>query len=99
METEWYLVREQGGEQYGPFPTSELQSLVDEGRRTRTDRVGSEGMSDWAKVSDLPQLGLNWESSRKVPPPVDNPFTTTDNPYGSPTSPVTNGQGPRFDPA
>jgi TM2 domain-containing membrane protein YozV len=99
METEWYLVREQGGQQYGPFPTSELQSLVDEGRMTRTDRVWSEGMSDWAKVSDLSHLGLNWEASRKIPPPLDNPFTAADNPYAPPFSPITNGGGPRFDPA
>ncbi len=73
METEWYLVREQGGEQYGPFRASELQGLVDDGRLTPTDRLWSEGMSDWEPASALTQLGLNWPQTRKVPPPV-NPY-------------------------
>ena len=86
METEWYLVREHGGEQYGPFRTSELQGLVDDGRLTPTDRLWSDGMTDWQPASSLSQLGLNWPQLRKVPPPVS--------PYGQPT---VQGDGPRYD--
>jgi TM2 domain-containing membrane protein YozV len=86
METEWYLVREHGGEQYGPFRTSELQGLVDDGRLTPTDRMWSEGMSEWEPASSLANLGVAWPQMRKIPPPV--------NPY-EPTVPP--GDGPRYD--
>ena len=73
METEWYLVQQHGEGKYGPFRTSELQALVDDGRLTPNDRLWSEGMDDWEPAFQLTHLNIQWPHNRNVPPPVD-PF-------------------------
>lgn len=84
MQPQWYLVREHGGEQYGPFPESELQSLVDEGRLVPSDRLWCEGMRDWAPASSLTQLGLDWRGSTYA----SSPYAPYASPHAPPSGPV-----------
>jgi hypothetical protein len=47
-----YFVK-RGDQEYGPYSLADLQLYVQQGNVAQTDKVRSEGMSDWAPVSSV----------------------------------------------
>lgn len=71
MDRKWYLVRQQGGEQYGPFDTPQLRTFIAEGRLIASDRLWHEGMTDWVPASSVSELDFSASLPPNIPPVPD----------------------------
>jgi predicted Zn finger-like uncharacterized protein len=64
---EWYLAID--GQQHGPFAFAELVEKVRQGEVVGRHYVWHDGMPDWTRVRDLPDLASYLEAPRAPPPP------------------------------
>ena len=82
----WFYAR--NGEQKGPVSVQELFRLAEVGEfNPKQDLVWREGMSDWKKVSDIPEL-THPSAGQKPVATQASPTrpTTSDNPYQAPAA-------------
>jgi hypothetical protein len=58
MTQEWYVARKGQGEgkRYGPVPLNQLRDLVDSGKVRPDDLVWNEGMTNWQRADQCPEL-------------------------------------------
>lgn len=70
MKDSWFFRRDDG-EQQGPLSTDEIRSMLDRGELEPGDWVWSEGMADWRRVDQVPELGPAPAGS---PPSADTPI-------------------------
>lgn len=54
MAGQWYY--DKNGQQLGPVPTNQLQSLIQSGQLRGNDLVWREGMTDWMPLGSIPEL-------------------------------------------
>jgi len=57
------------GQQSGPFPLPQIQSMIQNGQITRTSFVWKNGMAEWAAAEKVPEL-QNLFASTPPPPPM-----------------------------
>ncbi|MEL6186904.1 MAG: AgmX/PglI C-terminal domain-containing protein, partial [Myxococcota bacterium] len=63
---EWYVAID--GQQHGPFAFAELVSKVERGDVVGRHYVWHDGMSDWTRVRDMPDLATYLEQNVSPPP-------------------------------
>ncbi|MGJ8726613.1 MAG: DUF4339 domain-containing protein [Roseibacillus sp.] len=83
----WFYAH--NGEQRGPVSQEELTSLAASGQFTPAkDLVWREGMSDWKKVSEVPELNLSPPSTSTKPAEsaLAHSEASTNDPYKSPAA-------------
>jgi len=56
-----------GGQQSGPYDLGTVKQQIQNGRITKDTLVWSEGMANWAKAGDVPEIAPSFSS---VPPPL-----------------------------
>lgn len=67
--SKWYLAVD--GKQQGPMSQDELMEYVRNGQATAASFVFTQGMSDWKKMSDVPELaGAVSAAGASAPPPA-----------------------------
>lgn len=57
------------GQQQGPYPVSQLQQYAQGGQFTRESLVWSQGMAQWTKAGEVPELAQLFASTPPPPPP------------------------------
>jgi hypothetical protein len=61
------------GQQYGPVPTEELISWIQQGRVTASDSVWCEGMAQWAPAGNVPAFMGHFPQAPYAPPAQGQP--------------------------
>ena len=56
MDKLWYYTQGASQEKKGPIPEAEIKSLAADGQILATDLLWTDGMTNWAPLSALPQL-------------------------------------------
>ncbi|HEY5226850.1 MAG TPA: DUF4339 domain-containing protein [Methylovirgula sp.] len=69
-ERSWFTAFD--GKQEGPFPESQIGSLIGAGRITRDTLVWADGMTDWQRAGDVP--GFVFSARAPAPPPLSPSF-------------------------
>lgn len=60
-ETQWHIAYR--GERYGPYSTSRMWELIEEGRVTRKTHVWNRIMGEWRKAGEVLPFATAWEES------------------------------------
>src|SRR4051812_2790029 len=62
------------GNEYGPVSELQLRQWISAGRANLDTRARRQGETDWHRLGDLPEFGVNSPS----PPPAPSPAVATD---------------------
>jgi len=72
--TQYYIISK--GQQSGPFPESEVQSMLASGALATTDLCWAEGMTDWKPIHDV----ITRPTNVPPPPPLQQSPSTSSTP-------------------
>ena len=94
--SKWYYT-DNTGAQVGPVPTSELKSLISEGRVPASGLAWKEGVADWQGLSQIPELqdiSTSPPAAMKTAQPTASPAV---DPYKTPAARLNTATASSFD--
>jgi hypothetical protein len=81
----YYISR--GGQQYGPYSLADLQRYVQQGNISLNDMARSDGMTEWAPVSQI-MGNISTPPAAPATPVPQTPYSAPANPYGAQQTPA-----------
>ena len=60
METQWYLLKVNGNEIFGPAPLGQLRNWAAEAKISPMDRVSSDNRKTWRRAPMVTELQMDW---------------------------------------